>query len=151
MPCAEQRWQRGRRRRVGSVLCACALTAAAPVALAADDAMLPPDARANRFHDPFVRVTAGLPDCPVPPGPRITEAEMHAEAHARAERGTRCYQEGRCRLPNAYAYDDELIARVRKAIVADGRFTRTSIWVEGQRRWVTLEGCVAGRAVRASW
>ncbi|MBS0319355.1 MAG: BON domain-containing protein [Proteobacteria bacterium] len=120
--------------------------AAAPAGAAADDAALPPTARANRFHDPFVRVTAGIADCPVPPGPMVTEAEMHVEAHVRAERGTRCYLEGRCRLPNAYAYDQELIARVQKAIVTDGRFGQTSVWVEGQRRWVTLEGCVRSRA-----
>lgn len=26
--------------------------------------------------------------------------------------------------------------------LADGRFTDTSLWIEGQRRWVVLKGCV---------
>jgi osmotically-inducible protein OsmY len=44
--------------------------------------------------------------------------------------------------PNAYLYDREIIPRVKLAIESDGRFTDTSIWVEGQRRWVWLKGCV---------
>jgi osmotically-inducible protein OsmY len=31
---------------------------------------------------------------------------------------------------------------VKKAIDADGRFSETSVWVEAQRRWVWLKGCV---------
>ena len=76
----------------------------------------------------------------------ITQAEMRAESHPRAERGTSCFQSGRCRLPNAYLYDKEIIPRVKKAILADGRFSETSIWVEGRRRWVWLKGCVRTRA-----
>ena len=102
--------------------------------------------RANRFDDPFLQVTGAIADCPPQQGPMITEDEMHAEAHARAERGTRCYLSGRCRLPNAYLYDKEIIPRVRTAILADGRFAETSVWVEGQRRWVWLKGCVRSRA-----
>jgi osmotically-inducible protein OsmY len=70
---------------------------------------------------------------------------MRTQSHARAERGTRCYLEGRCRLPNSYLYDREIIPRVRKAILADGRFADTSVWAEGQRRWVFLKGCVRRR------
>ncbi|WP_428419930.1 BON domain-containing protein [Methylibium sp.] len=98
--------------------------------------------RRNRFDDPFLQVTAALAECPQQEGPKITLAEMQAEAHWRAERGTSCYQSGRCRLPNAYLYDKEIIPRVAKAIVADGRYADTSLWVEGQRRWVWLKGCV---------
>ena len=76
----------------------------------------------------------------------ITQAEMRSAAHTRAERGTSCYQSGRCRLPNAYLYDKEIIPRVKKAILADGRFAETSVWVEGQRRWVWLKGCVRARS-----
>jgi osmotically-inducible protein OsmY len=72
----------------------------------------------------------------------LTEAQMRAEAHDRAERGTSCYQSGRCRLPNAYLYDKEIVPRVVKSIRSDGRFARSSIWVEGRRRWVWLKGCV---------
>jgi len=58
------------------------------------------------------------------------------------ERGTRCFLSGRCRLPNSYLYDKEIIPRVEKAIIADGHFADTSVWAEGQRRWVSLKGCV---------
>jgi osmotically-inducible protein OsmY len=27
-------------------------------------------------------------------------------------------------------------------MITDGRFADTSVWVEGQRRWVWLKGCV---------
>jgi hypothetical protein len=102
--------------------------------------------RANYFDDPFLQVTSAISDCPPQQGPMITEAEMHAEAHVRAERGTRCFQSGRCRLPNSYLYDKEIIPRVKQAIVVDGRFSDTSLWVQGQRRWVWLKGCVRTRA-----
>ena len=68
---------------------------------------------------------------------------MQQEAHWRAERGTSCYRSGRCRLPNAYLYDKEIAPRVVKAIAAAGTFDDTSVWVEGQRRWVWLKGCVS--------
>lgn len=98
--------------------------------------------KANYFDDPFLQVTSGFGGCPVPPGPEITQAEMRAQAHVRAERGTSCYLSGRCRLPNAYQYDQEIIPRVKKAIDADGHFAGTSVWALGQRRWVWLKGCV---------
>ena len=100
------------------------------------------EARRNYFDDPFVQVTAGMPDCPPQEGPRITLAEANAQAHYRSERGLRCYQSGQCRLPNAYMYDKEIIPRVKQAILFDGRFGDTSVWAEGQRRWVWLKGCV---------
>jgi hypothetical protein len=98
--------------------------------------------RANFFDDPFIQVTRAIRECPVPPGPEITHEEMLRATHPRAERGMRCYQAGKCRLSNSYMYDKEIIARVEKAIRADGRFADTSIWAEGQRRWVWLKGCV---------
>jgi hypothetical protein len=96
----------------------------------------------NWFDDPFVQVTAGIAACPVPEGPLMTEAEARVQAHVRSERGLRCYLAGQCRLPGSYMYDKEIVARVKKAILADGRFAETSVWAEGQRRWVTLKGCV---------
>ncbi|WP_394790075.1 BON domain-containing protein [Rhodoferax sp.] len=108
----------------------------APVSSYADEALQ------NYFNDPFLQVTAAIASCPPQAGPRISRAEMQAETHWRAERGTSCYRAGRCRLPNAYLYDAEIIPRARQAILADGRFADTSIWVEGQRRWVWLKGCV---------
>lgn len=98
--------------------------------------------RANYFDDPFLQITTGIADCPAPEGPMITEAEMRAQAHSRVERGASCYMSGRCRLPNSYLYDKEIIPRVAKAILADGRYADTSVWAEGQRRWVWLKGCV---------
>src|SRR5262249_49401919 len=86
-----------------------------------------------------------IASCPVPEGPLITLSEMRAQAHSRAERGTTCYLEGKCRLPNSYLYDKEIVPRVRDAILADGRFAGSSVWVLGQRRWVFLKGCVATR------
>lgn len=97
---------------------------------------------ANYFNDPFLQVTSGIADCPVPEGPLISKTEMSAQAHSRAERGTSCFRAGRCRLPNSYLYDKEIIPRVKKAILADGHFGDTSVWAEGQRRWVWLKGCV---------
>ncbi len=102
-----------------------------------------PAERKNWFDDPFIQATHGLPGCPIPDAPLLTEAEMQHETHWRAERGTSCYRSGRCRLPNAYLYDKEIAPRVVKAIDAAGTFENTSIWVEGQRRWVWLKGCVS--------
>lgn len=102
--------------------------------------------RANFFNDPFIQATKGIASCPVPEGPLITEAQMRAQSHSRIERGTSCYQAGRCRLPNSYLYDKEIIPRVKKAIDADGGFADTSVWAEGQRRWVWLKGCVHAQA-----
>jgi hypothetical protein len=116
-----------------------ASAAAAPAVGAASG----PGERRNWFDDPFVQATHGLPGCPVPEAPLLTEAEMQHETHWRAERGTSCYRAGRCRLPNAYLYDKEIVPRVVKAIDAAGTYADTSVWVEGQRRWVWLKGCVA--------
>jgi hypothetical protein len=102
----------------------------------------PAQDKANYFNDPFLQATDGIPDCPVPAGPEITRSEMLAESHSRVERGTSCFQAGRCRLPNAYLYDAEIVPRARKAIAAAGTFGDTSVWLLGQRRWVWLKGCV---------
>jgi BON domain-containing protein len=98
--------------------------------------------RKNRFDDPFLQVTNGIAACPVPEGPLLTEDEARVQAHVRGERGLRCYLEGKCRLPNSYMYDKDIVARVQKAILHGGRFADTSVWAESQRRWVTLKGCV---------
>lgn len=98
--------------------------------------------RKNSYNDPFEQVTNAMTRCPVPEEPSVTMAEMRSEAHYRGERGTRCYASGRCRLPNAYMYDKEIIPRVKKIILHEGKFNNTSVWIEGQRRWVYLRGCV---------
>ena len=106
---------------------------------------VPAQERKNWFDDPFVQVTAALPGCAVPAPPGMTEAEMRAEAHVRAQHGTSCYRVGRCRLPNSYLYDKELIPRVAQYLRMDGRFDDTTVWVLGERRLVTLMGCVKTR------
>ena len=106
------------------------------------------DGRRNYYDDPFVQATAALPGCPVPEGPLITHAEMQAQAHGRVDRGTTCFRSGRCRLPNSYLYDKEIVPRVRRFIAQDERFANSSVWVLGQRRWVYLQGCVASEAQR---
>ena len=74
--------------------------------------------------------------------PGVLRAEMLAQSHVRAERGATCYRTGRCRLPNSYLYDKEIIPRVQQYIRMDGRFDDTSVWILGERRLVTLMGCV---------
>ena len=98
--------------------------------------------RKNHFNDPFLQATNGLPGCPVPRGPGFTEQEVRDEAHVRSQHGGSCYRAGRCRLPNSYLYDQEIIPRVQTYIRQDGRFDDTSVWVLGERRLVTLMGCV---------
>jgi BON domain len=106
----------------------------------------PADGPSGGFGDPFLQVTGAIAGCTLAPEPPMSEAELKAEAHSRTERGTSCFRSGRCRLPNAYLYDKEIIPRVRQAILADGRFSGTSLWIEGKRRWVWLKGCVRTRA-----
>jgi hypothetical protein len=127
--------------RAGLALIACSLAA---------DAF----AQVSTEPDPFEAVTSDIADCPVPAPPSYegtaTEAfQRRFEAHARGERGTSCYNSGRCRLPNAYLYDKEIIPRVKKFILQDARSKGTSLWIAGQRRWVTLQGCVSSKAQAA--
>ena len=44
----------------------------------------------------------------------------------------------------------EIIPRVKKAILVNGRFADTSVWAEGQRRWVWLKGCVRSKGQAAA-
>ena len=101
--------------------------------------------RRNVFDDPFLQVTSALPACPAPRPPGFTEEEVRKEAHVRSQHGTSCYRVGRCRLPNSYLYDKEIIPRVQQTIRMDGRFDGTSVWILGERRIVTLMGCVQTR------
>ena len=107
-------------------------------------------ARTNAFNDPFVQVTRVIPDCPVPEGPLYTEAEVRELAHVRSQHGGSCHRVGRCRLPNSYLYDAEIIPRVQRYLQQDGRFDDTSVWVLGERRLVTLMGCVQSQAQSAA-
>ena len=121
------------KRKVVSLICAIGLLSAHG------------EERRNFFDDPFVQVTSAMPGCPVPQGPGETQDELPALAHIRAQHGTSCYLSGRCRLPNSYLYDKEIIPRVAQYIKLDGRYDDTSVWVLGERRLVTLMGCVQSR------
>ena len=101
--------------------------------------------RKNWFNDPFAQVTSGFPNCPVPREPGIAKEEMAELAHIRAQHGTSCHLSGRCRLANSYLYDKEIIPRAVQYIRLDGRFDNTSVWVLGERRLVTLMGCVRSK------
>lgn len=109
-----------------------------------------PEERQNFLDDPFAQLTSGLAHCPVPEAPLLTGAQAAAQGHYRAERGTSCFMAGRCRLHNAYLYDKEIIGRVGKLVSAlatrDLQIAATSLWAEGQRRWVFLKGCVQSEA-----
>lgn len=116
---------------------------AVSVALAAVGAH--PQESGNLFNDPFVQVTDGMKGCPPPMGPNITREEFRRQEHVRAQHGFSCHRSGRCRLPNSYLYDREIIPRVAQFIREDGRFADTSVWILGERRIVTLMGCVRSR------
>jgi len=107
------------------------LLAMAP-AFAADPAQL----------DPFAQATRGYAGCPEVPPPHMTTEQAQAQAHARAERGTRCAMEGTCEPGGAYRRDPEINEEVRAAVAADRRFADTSVWLTTSRKWVTLAGCV---------
>lgn len=119
----------------------CALAAAAPCA-AQDVAQ-----QKNHFNDPFFQIAAAIPQCPVPAGPFITEAERQVQAHHRAERGTTCWLAGACDRPNSYAYDQDIAKALQTALAAGNPFAASSLWVTVQGRTVFIEGCVPGPGV----
>jgi|SRR5947207_1479415 len=96
----------------------------------------------NLFGDPFVQVTSAIANCPSPRGPYITAEQARVQQHVRSQHGGSCFRVGRCRLPNSYLYDAEIIPRVQTYIREDGRFNDTSLWILGERRIVTIMGCV---------
>jgi BON domain len=100
------------------------------------------DVLRNPFHDPVLQVTHGMPECPEPEEPLYTEKEYLELAHERSQRGVSCWLAGRCRLPNGYLYDAEIVPRVEIAVNERSRFTDTSVWALSQRRRVWLRGCV---------
>lgn len=117
----------------------CGLVAAMAPSLASAQVADSAAPRTNAFNDPFVQITSALPQCPVPEGPLYTEAEVRELAHVRSQHGGSCHRVGRCRLPNSYLYDAEIIPRVQRYIREEGRFDDTSVWVLGERRLVTLK------------
>lgn len=100
----------------------------------------------NFGHDPFLRVSSAVSDCPEPAGPRVSEEDWKREAHHRIEEGNHCYAEGRCRLPNAYQYDKEIAESLQRRL-QDLRRTlpawqNSSLWITVRGRWLTVQGCV---------
>ncbi|KHK54851.1 signal peptide protein [Ralstonia sp. A12] len=102
----------------------------------------------NRGHDPFFQISSGVANCPEPAGPRISEAEWKRDSHHRIEHGNHCWVEGRCRLPNAFSYDDEIAETAQRrlqwmAIHVPGWKQSTTLWVTVWQRWMLVQGCVA--------
>jgi hypothetical protein len=97
----------------------------------------------NWFDDPFFQVRKGSPDCPTPLGPFLPQSKRNAEGHYRIERGTSCWLAGKCDRANAYWYDAGIGKAVEKAFADTPDFVDASLWVTVQRRFITVEGCVA--------
>lgn len=104
--------------------------------------------RRNWFDTPFGAAVTGLPGCPRPEGPLITEAQMRSLAHARIERGTSCWLAKKCEDSNAYRRDPEIQGRVVDAIRAQPGFAGSSVWVTTERHWITLQGCLQSSPLR---
>jgi hypothetical protein len=121
-------------------------TLAALLALACAAACAGPEKK-NWFDDPFFQVSSGARGCPVPEGPLYTAEERRAQMHARLERGTSCWLEGRCKDSNAYRYDKVIAPQVQASLAAVPGVARASVWAVVQRRWVYLQGCVPSRAL----
>ncbi len=96
----------------------------------------------NWFNDPFFQISNAIAGCPVPAGPFVTAAERNAQSHHRAERGTSCWLAGKCKKPNAYAYDREIAQNFRAALRKRNPFKNSTLWVTVQGRLVFIEGCV---------
>jgi hypothetical protein len=99
----------------------------------------------NWFNDPFFQVRNTIPDCPMPLGPYVTESQRLQETHYRSERGLRCYLEKKCSKSSSYMYDADIAAAVRVRFESSTILRDASLWVTAQRRFVWIEGCVAGK------
>lgn len=97
----------------------------------------------NWFNDPFFQISDGLPGCPLPAGPFLTERERQSQAHWRAEKGTTCWLARDCDRPNAFAYDPDISAAMQATVRQDKPFADSSLWATVQARVVYIEGCVA--------
>ncbi len=117
-----------------------ALALSMPAANAGDDLQ-------NRGQDPFFQVSSAIPNCPEPAGPRVSEAEWRRESHHRIEHGNHCWLEGRCRLPNAFAYDQEIADSTRRRLqwlsANMPGWRQSTLWVTVWQRWMLVQGCVA--------
>lgn len=100
----------------------------------------------NRGNDPFFQVSSAIKNCPEPAGPRTTEAEWIRESHHRTEHGNHCWLEGRCRLPNAFAYDNDIAETARRRLQWLSRempgWEQSTLWITVWQRWLFVQGCV---------
>jgi len=102
------------------------------------------EARKDWFGDPYFQLSSDIASCPEPLGPLITQSEALRESHHRAERGTRCHLEGRCKYPSSFDYDKEIAEGIRRAAREGALLPRPStLWVLVQGRRVWVYGCVA--------
>lgn len=103
--------------------------------------------RADWGNDPFLAISHAVPGCAEALGPRLTRAEWLHQAHYRVERGNSCWNEGRCRLSNAYQYDREIAEAVTRRLAniepALHWRERSTLWLTLQRRFIYVAGCVA--------
>ncbi|KUM02992.1 BON domain-containing protein [Chromobacterium subtsugae] len=113
--------------------------------LAATSAALASPPLKNWFDDPFFQARGRIAACPLPQGPFATEAEMKQQAHSRIERGTSCWLAKQCAKPNAYMYDADIAADLRRRFSQSRRFADASLWLTVQRRFVYVEGCARAR------
>ena len=108
-------------------------------------ALYPPLAAAeeprNWFNDPFLVLSASVPNCPEPLGPRISERERLQQSHHRAEKGTSCWLQGLCTRPNAVEYDLPIAESIKAAWSQHAEFEPSSVWLTVQGRIVYFEGC----------
>lgn len=121
----------------------CAVIASAMAAIVPASQADAGDELRNWFNDPFFQISNGMPACPTPAGPFVTERERHAQAHRRAEKGTTCWLARDCDRPNAYAYDPDIAVAMQSAVEQRRPFPDTSLWATVQGRVVYIEGCVA--------
>jgi hypothetical protein len=103
----------------------------------------------NWFNDPFAQVSSAIPNCPVPLGPLVTEAQRREQSHHRAEKGTTCWLAHQCDKPNYYAYDAEIAERLKAALAKSSLLAHTSLWITVQGRVIFIEGCVRSEAAGA--
>lgn len=100
----------------------------------------------NRGHDPFFQISSRIANCPEPLGPRVDEAQWRRDAHHRIEDGNHCYVEGRCRLGNAYQYEQEIVdstqRRLQSLSITLPGWRESTLWLTVRGRWLLLQGCV---------
>jgi hypothetical protein len=100
----------------------------------------------NRGHDPFFQVSSAVGNCPEPAGPRVSQEEWMQESHHRIEHGNHCWLEGRCRLPNAFDYDNDIAESTRRRLqwlsTTLPAWRQSTLWVTVWQRWILVQGCV---------